>query len=354
MKHHWKDSTLRQVTALLQQALNPLADIHVAALPSGSNPGHVLQGPLIRLRDEKGGVTTLVILPRGSEEESDHPHTPLWVLQRAARSVHDELRRRDQNFVDTTGTVRLHLPGILVDRTDLKAPVLHGSPQVRNPFSDRNSLVVRALVGLPANETMTVQETAERAGISLATASYVIRALEKSRLVITARTARGREVRLVSAEQLVHHWTRQYDWTRNAAVTLAAPIGVPERFLPRLSKVLTPGRWALTLHAGAALVAPHAHWDHVHCYVDADDQAEVLARARSAGWEPAPEGRLTLLRPYYKRSIWESIQTVGGYPVVSNLQLVLDLWHYPVRGREQALHLMETHPLMEEGHVQRG
>jgi hypothetical protein len=27
---------------------------------------------------------------------------------------------------------------------------------------------------------------------------------------------------------------------------------------------------------------------------------------------------------------------------VSPLQLVLDLWHYPVRGREQAQHLIEA------------
>ena len=106
--------------------------------------------------------------------------------------------------------------------------------------------------------------------------------------------------------------------------------------------------------SSAALVAPQAHWDQVHCYVDVDDQAEILERARRAGWESASEGRLTLLRPYYKRSVWESIQTVGGYPVVSNLQLVLDLWHYPVRGREQVLHLMETHPLVQESHVQHG
>jgi hypothetical protein len=43
-----------------------------------------------------------------------------------------------------------------------------------------------------------------------------------------------------------------------------------------------------------------------------------------------------LMRPWYARSAWEGMREVNGVPVVSDLQLVLDLWHYPVRGREQA------------------
>jgi hypothetical protein len=31
----------------------------------------------------------------------------------------------------------------------------------------------------------------------------------------------------------------------------------------------------------------------------------------------------------------------AGSLVVSDLQLALDLWHYPIRGREQAEHLIE-------------
>lgn len=52
-------------------------------------------------------------------------------------------------------------------------------------------------------------------------------------------------------------------------------------------------------------------------------------------------GRLVLLAPYYSTSVWEGVRPIGQLPVVSDLQLVLDLWHYPVRGREQAEHLIE-------------
>jgi hypothetical protein len=53
--------------------------------------------------------------------------------------------------------------------------------------------------------------------------------------------------------------------------------------------------------------------------------------------------------PYYSDSVWWALERRRGLPVVSALQLALDLWHYPLRGREQAEHLLETQlrPLWE-------
>jgi hypothetical protein len=58
------------------------------------------------------------------------------------------------------------------------------------------------------------------------------------------------------------------------------------------------------------------------------------------GWEPAEQGNVVLMKPYYKTSVWHGMDVIGGVPVVSPLQLALDLWHYPLRGREQAEHLL--------------
>ena len=46
--------------------------------------------------------------------------------------------------------------------------------------------------------------------------------------------------------------------------------------------------------------------------------------------------------PYYRESAFYDRQmSKGGMKVVSDLQLYLDLYDYPVRGREQAEHLYE-------------
>jgi hypothetical protein len=89
---------------------------------------------------------------------------------------------------------------------------------------------------------------------------------------------------------------------------------------------------------------PHAIWDRVHVYVDvppAHAPHGLMEVAARADWPPGDSGRLVLLAPYYTTSVWEGVRPIGQLPVVSDLQLVLDLWHYPVRGREHAKRLIE-------------
>ena len=45
------------------------------------------------------------------------------------------------------------------------------------------------------------------------------------------------------------------------------------------------------------------------------------------------------MMPYYKHSVFYDSREVENLRVVSDIQLYLDLYRYPVRGREQAEHL---------------
>ena len=47
------------------------------------------------------------------------------------------------------------------------------------------------------------------------------------------------------------------------------------------------------------------------------------------------------MAPYYAHGARYGIRELRGHPVVSDVQLFLDLYNYPVRGREQAEHLLE-------------
>ncbi len=50
---------------------------------------------------------------------------------------------------------------------------------------------------------------------------------------------------------------------------------------------------------------------------------------------------LILMHPYYPNSAFYDSRVIDGLPVVSDIQLYLDLYGYPVRGREQAEHLFQ-------------
>jgi len=264
----------------------------------------------------------------------------VWVLSRPPKTELQRLRERGENFVALNGAVRLVSDWLLLDRTDL-AP--RGRPPAMtrrtDPFADRNSLIARTLLAHPGR-VWGVRALATHAGVALGTASQVLKSLTRSGAVRFEQSGRTARVSLDDPARLLRLWFAAYTWERNEMVAFHAPLGDPTRFIRRLPKLLKDTRWALTLQAGASLVAPHASWDRVHAYVDAASRAELIHVGRAHGWTPAEEGQLVLMKPYYRTSVWEGVEQAGTVPVVSELQLALDLWHYPLRGREQAEHLL--------------
>lgn len=303
------------------------------------------------VRDSPSADLTLVVGERrygielkswGQEPTREAP--VIWVTRNASSEVHNQLRRTEQNFIDLAGVVHVSLPNFVLDRTHLK-PVRLRPNETRNPFSDRSSMVARVLfANFQTGETRTVQELASQASLPMSTTSYAVRALEEQDLLTIEREGRSKHIALRSPEALIEQWTLSYSWKDNEAVAFHAPMGDPDRFVERL-----PGRlgdlegWALTLQAGASRVIRHAAWDVVHIYVQGVDAADLRPVGRSLGWEPSRDGRVVLLSPYYRESLWSNQRAFGKVPVVSDVQLILDLWHYPVRGREQAAMILDRY-----------
>ena len=308
----------------------------VIALAYGSDSGG--NEPAVGLEIELATPRQFVRVELRDADRASGDQCELLVLRRAPLTLHDELRAADRQFVDVArGVVRLRLPWAFIDRTGVALPAFARTIAARpdrDPFGDRASLVSRLLVEQPVRRWGT-REMAECAGVSTMTASHALRQLRERGLLDAQMRGRSLAVRIARVRALVEHWTHHYDWRRSASLTVQAPIGNLQRFVSRLPAAFDGRRWALAMQSGAHLVAPHAAWDSVHVYVDVP-RAEMLADvARAAGWEPGP-GKLILMRPWHAQSAWCGMRIVHELPVVSDLQLILDLWHYPVRGREQA------------------
>jgi hypothetical protein len=267
------------------------------------------------------------------------------VLTKSTASHREALRTKGVSFIDLGGAVHLELPWALIDRADLPpAP----SPRPRtasvDPFADKSSRILRTMFAEGPTRTWGVRQLAGVADVAVSTTSDVVRALEEREFVAVRRVGRAAEIRLADPEGVIETWTHVYDWRMNRSLAVHPPIGDVHRFLKRLPDLFhkaKPPRWALTLQAGASLRIPHATWDRVYVYVDVADvpHANPLAAfAAKMGWESGPDGQLVLLEPYYRTTTWDGMVPAPwhGVPVVSDLQLVLDLWNYPLRGREQA------------------
>jgi hypothetical protein len=321
---------------LIQHAVRPRADVERVPASGSARPDL-----LLRIDDEPRGTMRLQLSEWGKKRRNRTAGTNVWVLQNASPSLIAKLREGDESFIDVRrGHVRLSAPGILIDRERLRVPpAADAKRSLRDPFGDRASLVSRVLADHP-DQRWTLRQLATSAQVSTMTASHVVRQLHDLGIVGVHKTGTSHNIVLRDLTTLITRWTQGYDWRRNVQLQVGAPVGNAERFVRRLSNLFRPRRWALTLLAGASLIAPHATWDTIHVYVQLEKGERLTDLAAQQGWS-AGEGPLVLLAPYYEESVWYGEQTIQGARVVSNLQLVLDLWNYPVRGREQAEHLLD-------------
>lgn len=210
--------------------------------------------------------------------------------------------------------------------------------QERNPFSDTASLVLRTALSHPS-KAWGVRELGRLAGVSPALAALVLKRLELLGHVSREATA---QARLLDPAALLRDWAAWYAVKplksfRYAMDPKLDVLGIMRSL--RKHRARLPGQWALTSMAGASLAAPHAHFNEVHVHLPkAESHRRIWEKV--LGLDAAPRGPLHLVQPYYADAAAEGIRELAGLPVVSDAQLYLDCYRYPVRGREQAEHLL--------------
>lgn len=335
--------------SLYSNEINKARDLIQAALESratvaaADSVGGASKGGRVDVQPSRGERTRLTLVPYTLGQDGAAKRNSVLVLNRASRRTLERLRLARRCFVDIgRGIVFLDLPNLLVDRTDLRITRRKSATRpLRNPFADHASFVSRTLADHPGR-TWKSRELAAFAGVSTMTASHVVRQLHRAGVVDVHQLGRSYQIRLPDVFRLMEVWAASYDWSRNPHVSMTAPIGDARRFLPKLNRLLSGRRWALTMHAGASLVAPHAAWDKIHLYVEVRDTSDLQEILQHHDYQRSDQGRLVVMRPWYRDSVWHGLRLVRGLPVVSDVQLTLDLWHYEVRGREQAEYILNT------------
>jgi hypothetical protein len=262
------------------------------------------------------------------------------------------LRDRRVAFIDFAGNAWLMAKGLHIDRRGFpnNRPEERGQ---RDLFSDKASLVLRVL--MKARVPLGVRQIAEIASsqnediqLTAGYASKVVAELERRGY------AGKREGKIVlrRAEELLNDWIVSYRGRkRPSAHSYFLPARGVESLLPgvALSFDAAGVEYVFAGHAGASMVDRYADFDAIDLYVrDMEGAGEALARLGARAVERG--GNVNISRPYYRVSAFFDDQVPKGQMrVASDIQLYLDLYDYPVRGREQAEHLYERRlrPLLE-------
>lgn len=250
------------------------------------------------------------------------------------------LKELGVSYFDLAGNIYLRAPGILIDREQKRNPFGYDRGSV-NPFSDKASIVLRLLLDQP-HRIWRVREIAKVGGINPGWVSRVVEGLVERGLV---NFDRSQGISLVRGEEVVEEWSELYDWRRNRLHYYYCHAYDVENVLERVAglRLKDERLCALGFQAGAYLVAPHASFNQVHLLVDGYSFDAVRPEIeRQMRLESRREGaNLVLVQPYYKRSALFGGRKIKKWRVTSDIQLYLDLRRYPLRGEEQAEHLLE-------------
>ena len=245
---------------------------------------------------------------------------------------------RDQGicFIDLSGNVFIKFKSLYVERIGFpnKFPE---ERKGRGPFSDKASLILRVILK-DGGHLWGVRQLAQRVHLDPGFVSRMARELEKRDYIARINS----KIKLRNPEGILDDWIRNYNFNKNKNYNyfLMATSSIDVLEMLRGLKIPSDVDYALSVQAGGNLVAPYAAYQEVHMYVSNEKALEYFKKRMNL--RSAEQGaNLILMLPYYKHSVFYDSRIIEGLRVVSDVQLYLDLHGYPIRGLEQAEHLLE-------------
>src|SRR2546430_52074 len=234
------------------------------------------------------------------------------------------LRSNNLGFVDLSGNCYLAFENVLIEKEG-KRNVRPSTRPLRSLFAPRATRVVRVLLVEPGR-AWRLEELGRAAEVSLGHSHNVIRRLEELAWVERDDSQR---FRLSKPADLLEAWCESYSYHANERASYLAPERVTRKFMAEIARVAGAEgrRYAFTLNAGAALLAPSLRSPAVHCYLEGDP----APAAKALGLQPATEAHspLHFLAPFDLGASY-AVFDKGGRQIVSLAQLAPDPVHHVI------------------------
>lgn len=248
-----------------------------------------------------------------------------YVSERAREICKSE----DVGYIDLVGDTYLRFGSVLID-TVSKAGNPLDKRSLRSLFSRKATRVVRALLEPPVGTTR-ITDLAQKCSMNPGSVYRVIDLLETKGFV---RRDEDKGIQVPDPRRLLLEWAVNWS-TDKSRVSRYFSF---ERDAPGLiSKISEAARttgveYALTGMAGASLVAPYTRYDDVWFYA----QGETSELVKNLDLRPVSSGANVVILDPYDEGVFSGSREIRGIRVVSDVQLFVDLYTNPARGREQA------------------
>jgi len=263
---------------------------------------------------------------------SDKKAYPVFIapyISPAAAMICDQY---NVGYLDFAGNCRLAFDKVYIRREGFPNPAVQRR-DLRSLYSPKAERVLRVLL-TAGKRTWRTQELADEATVSLGQVANVKKLLADREWIDVQPVGFSLRTLESAALPLLQEWTANYRASRSSAREFYSLKSIPE-IEASLSEVV--GRQpaspiAFTGFSGAARLAPAVRYSRVAAYVRGD----VDALASRLGLKPVSSGaNVTLLEPF-DEGVFYGMRALEGAPIVSAVQIYLDLMQTRGRGEEAA------------------
>ncbi|HVU32263.1 MAG TPA: type IV toxin-antitoxin system AbiEi family antitoxin [Opitutaceae bacterium] len=232
-------------------------------------------------------------------------------------------------YYDLAGNCRLVFGNYFVERNGRPNPFRKDHVGASNLYGPKSERVLRVLFD---GQEWKVVPLAKRARVSTGTVSIVRNLLLEREW---AREGSG-GLTLTEPQKLLTDWAAVWKRRRETPKTYftLAPLAEIETAMAKFADQ-HHAQFALTGAAGAWRVAPMTRYNRTQVYWEGDPEQ----LAAGVGLKPADTGANVHVFAPRDDGVFFGQQIVEGAPIVSALQLYLDLQRDPARGEEAAEHI---------------
>jgi hypothetical protein len=244
------------------------------------------------------------------------------------------LKEAGIGYVDFAGNCLLNFEKVFINIEGKPNP-FPKSRELRTLFSPRASRIIRVLLADPF-VAWKVDEVSKKAEVSLGLVATVKKILLDREWIMERNVGFA----LIKPEELLQEWVSQYTYRKNRISNLYSikDESAIEQELKEYCSVNNI-RYALTLFSGASRVAPYARYKGVYAYIE-DGSKETMLQQALGLKQVATGPNVTFLVPY-DEGVFYGLMKYNEMPVVSPIQLYLDLKSYKGRGEDAAQFLFE-------------
>lgn len=179
--------------------------------------------------------------------------------------------------------------------------------------------------------TPTIEEFSKTSDLSLGFISKFANILRQAGFL-----AEGQRLKILNARSLLDIIRDVYFFEANQLTPYYSD-KTPEQLIKKMATL--DKQYALTRMCGASLIAPFVRYQYFDFYILTEDDLPYWKKALDLT-DVEAAGNVNIVVPQNSR-ILKQTQVVKGCRIVNNIQLYLDLYKYPARGREQAEFLRE-------------